>query len=334
MRLNKEGFGWVRSGIAIHLALLLVITGCRAAAQAQVSTDVPPPRVDHHQHLLSPALAKVWKQEPVLVERLIAQLDEAGIQRALVLSLAYNWGRPGRPGDEYANVRAENDWTAQQAARYPKRLVAACSINPLREYALMEIERCAADPGLRNALKLHLANSRVNLRVAEHVEQLRHVFVAANRARMPLVVHVWTGDDQVANPFDARDARTFVEQVLPAAPDVVVQLAHLGGSGPRLDPGTRAAMIVLAEAVAKSHPAMTNVYFDITTNVVEGSPAENVEFMTARIRQIGVGRILYGSDMSIGNHEPAKSWREIRDESGLTQHELETISRNVVPFLK
>lgn len=48
--------------------------------------------------------------EPVTADRLIARLDEAGIQRALVLSLAYALGSPDiRGADEYAQVRGEND---------------------------------------------------------------------------------------------------------------------------------------------------------------------------------------------------------------------------------
>jgi predicted TIM-barrel fold metal-dependent hydrolase len=200
---------------------------------------------------------------------------------------------------------------------------------------LREIERCAADPRLRNGLKMQFANSRVNLRDAGHVAQLRRVFAAANSFRMPLIVHVWTGDDQVANPYDARDARTFIEEVLPAAPDVVVQIAHLGGSGPRLDPGTEAAMIALAEASANCHPAMRNVYFDMTTNVVPRSPDTCAEFMTARIRQIGADRVVYGSDLAIGDNAPAaESWRTNLDKLGLTRREFETISNNVVPFLR
>jgi hypothetical protein len=67
---------------------------------------------------------------------------------------------------------------------------------------------------------------------------------------MAIVVHVWTGDDKVGNPYDGRDARTFLNDVLPAAPDTPVQIAHLGGSGPRLDAGTKEGISVLAEAAA------------------------------------------------------------------------------------
>jgi hypothetical protein len=93
--------------------------------------------------------------------------------------------------------------------------------------------------------------------------------------------------------------------------------------------------IVFAEAAASSHPATKNVYFDMTTNIVPRSPDAWAEFMTARIRQIGADRILYGSDMAIGGNLPAaESWRTQRERLGVTRRELETISGNVAPFLK
>ena len=297
------------------------------------------PLVDHHQHLHSPAAAKLLGEaEPLGAELLIERLDEAGIQSAVVLSIGYMWGSPAvspRPADEYAAVRAENDWTAAQVAMYPDRLTAFCSVNPLRDYALTEIERCAADPRLRNGLKMQFANSRVNLRIAEHVAQLRRVFAGANQRKMPIVAHVWTGDARVANPFDGRDARTFMNEVLPMAPDVTVQIAHLGGSGPMLDPGTKEAMLVLAEAASRGDAAMKNVYFDVTTNIHPKSPTADVEFMTARMRQIGMSRLLYGSDAATGNNASAKEyWRALRKKSGLSSSELETIANNVAPYLQ
>ena len=71
-------------------------------------------------------------------------LDAAGIRKALVLSLAYQYGNPNRPAveNEYQKVKAENDWTSEQVAQYPDRLVGFCSINPLKDYALEEIARC------------------------------------------------------------------------------------------------------------------------------------------------------------------------------------------------
>ena len=316
------------------IVALLLTAGC-AMAQSGDGGAAPTPLVDYHQHLISPSIARLWSQPgPVTSDRLVAQLDAAGIRRAIVLSVAYAFGSAWieRPADEYAAVRAENDWTAEQAARYPDRLIAVCSVNPLRDYALGEIDRCAGDPRLRTGLKLHFANSGVNLRDAGHVAQLRRVFAAANRHQMAIIAHVWTGDDRVANPYDARDARTFLSDILPMAPDVVVQIAHLGGSGPRLDPGTSAAMTLLAEAVAHGEPATKNVYFDIATNVMERSSEADAAFMASRMRQIGMKRLLYGSD-GPPNPPAAEAWRVQCRKLGLTPAELQAIADNVAPYV-
>src|SRR5262245_12718703 len=214
------------------------------------------PLVDHHQHLLSPMLAgrvfdSAQGQEPVTADRLIAQLDAAGIQRAAVLSLGYMHASPKiRRDNEYAQVRGENDWTSQQVARYPNRLRALCSFNPLREYALTELDRCANDLSLRHGLKLHFANSQVDLQNAQHVEQVRQVFRAANTRRLPIVVHVWTGDQRVGKPYGRAEAQVFLKDVLPAAPDIPIQIAHLAGAGPGLDRGSKEALAVFADAIS------------------------------------------------------------------------------------
>ena len=128
---------------------------------------------------------------------------------------------------------------------------------------------------------------------------------------------------------------TFLNEILPEAPDVPIQIAHLGGSGPRLDPGTMEAMVVLAEAAAKGDSRTRNVYFDIPTNVTARSSTDDAAFMTARIRQIGLRRILYGSDMAIRGNAPARdSWQAHRDRLGLSDDELRAIASNAAPYMQ
>lgn len=52
--------------------------------------------------------------QPFEAKDLVHLMDQAGIQRAIVLSAAYAFSDKDLPPspDEYANVRAENDWTA------------------------------------------------------------------------------------------------------------------------------------------------------------------------------------------------------------------------------
>jgi predicted TIM-barrel fold metal-dependent hydrolase len=130
------------------------------------------PAIDYHQHLLSPSAAKLGSlPKPLTARDLISLLDAAGVRRALVLSLAYQYGNPNkRPvPDEYAQVRRENDWTADQASEYPDRLRAFCGVDPLKSYAVSEIERCAKNPYLQHGLKLHFGNSDVDMDNPSHV---------------------------------------------------------------------------------------------------------------------------------------------------------------------
>src|SRR4029079_2457120 len=122
---------------------LISLPAARLSAQAPV--------VDYHQHLFSPAAVALVtgnaNARGLAASNLIALLDSAGIQRALVLSVAYTWGKASRVAiaDEYEHVKAENDWTAQQVAQYPTRLRAFCSVNPLKLYALEALVRSGGD---------------------------------------------------------------------------------------------------------------------------------------------------------------------------------------------
>jgi hypothetical protein len=149
--------------ITVRSLAVAIMAYSMTASAGQTPAIPKTPVADHHQHLMSPALATAWKlPAAVTSDDVIAQLDSAGIRRAAVLSMAYAWGSDSlqRGGaEEYAQVRVENDWTAAQAGRYLDRLIAFCSVNPLKEYAIAEIDRCAATPALRAGLKLHFANS-------------------------------------------------------------------------------------------------------------------------------------------------------------------------------
>src|SRR4051794_16327458 len=132
------------------------------------------PAVDHHQHLYNPALGPLTLGEPVTAGDLIKLLDDAGIRRAVLFSIAYQFGNPNRPPitNEYEQVQAENDRVSHEVARYPDRLRGFCSVNPLKDYALAEIARCAKDPQMRFGLKLHFGNSDVQLEDPRHVVRL------------------------------------------------------------------------------------------------------------------------------------------------------------------
>src|SRR5688572_10120656 len=201
---------------------LTLTTNAFSQAQPKPRSINVPPAADHHQHLFSPNIAVVQKIKPITAGDLIKLLDEAGIKRGVILSYAYSYSRPGRePQNEYEKVREENDWNGAQAALFPKRLIAFCGINPLKDYALAEIERCSKNPNLKGGIKMHFGNSDVQLENPEHVEKLKAVFKALNDRRMAIVVHMRASISK-ERPYGPAQARSFIDNVLPLAKDVTV----------------------------------------------------------------------------------------------------------------
>ncbi len=313
-------------------SLLLVLA---APALAQLA-----PAVDHHQHIFSPALAQLLNPDKASspgfgARDLVPLLDSGGIQRAVLLSAAYMFGSPSRAvDDEHAKGKAENDWNADQAALFPGRLAAFCSFNPLKPYALDELDRCSRDPRLRVGLKLHFGNSDVQLDDSAHVARLQQVFRSANAHHMAIVVHLRASISR-KRPYGAAQAKAFLEKVLPSAPDIPIQIAHMAGTGPGYDdPPSDSAMAFLAEAVATGQPNTRNLWFDVTTVADTGISTANAALLVQRIRRVGVNRILYGSDAAVGgNLAPRESWAAFR-KLPLTEEEFTTIAGNVAPWLK
>ncbi len=295
-----------------------------------------PPLVDYHQHLFSPTVAKLSPGlELLTASDLIVLLDAAGIQRSLVLSIAYQFGNPNKPKveNEYAQVKAENDWTSQEVARFPERLRAFCAVNPLKDYALDELARCAKDPQLHFGLKLHFGNSDVDLDNPANVKQLRRVFRAANQHRMAIVVHMRSSVTR-KRPYGAAQARVFLHEILPAAPDVPIQIAHLAGAGGYDDPTVDQALAVFVDAIAKRDKRMKRVYFDVSGVVGYGQWAEKASLIATRIRQLGVGRVLFGSDGARGgNLSPHDAWAAFR-QLPLSDEEFRTVENNIVPYMR
>ena len=322
-----------------HRILLLASLALAACTHAP-TTSLPParagvPLVDHHKHAPSAAAAAIVNPpagEPgtrfveITGRDLVAQLDSGGIQRAVILSVAYWYGAPRfNFPDEYDRVRAENDWTARQVAQAPDRLVGFCSISPLRDYAVREIERCTRELHL-TGLKMHFGSSRVDVTNPEHLAKVRRVFETANRLKLPIVVHARTGGGR---PYTDVHARIIKDSLIAAAPDVPITIAHLWGGANY----SASALGVWADAVTSGDPRMKNVWWDVTDimSAIVDSPSDVAE-VVARMRQIGIGRLLWGSDTSPPGPMSHEAWAEFR-KLPLTEGEFAQIARNVAPYM-
>ena len=315
------------------LSVLCCIAILAVAVSPGEAQDAPV--VDYHQHLFSPYLASLVTNgqaaPQVDAANLIRLLDAAGIERAVVLSTAYIWTQPSRHvADAAQRLRAENDWTSRQVAQFPDRLIGFCSLNPLSDDALAELAHCVADPNLRRGLKIHMGNSVVDYQRGDHIERLRRVFRAANDAGMAIVVHMRASVTEKL-PYGRDEAAIFLAEVLPAAPDVPVQIAHLAGAGGYDDPGLDAALSVFVDAVRNADPRARNLWFDVTAVVAPTQSPAVREQIARRVRELGLRRILYGTDAPVGGVTPETGWATFRT-LPLTADEFRTIATNVAPY--
>lgn len=266
---------------------------------------------------------------------LIKHLDEAGIEKAVILSLAgmHAGNVTYEDGGGIEKLREENDWIAAEVAKYPKRLVGFCSFNPLQDHAFGEIARCKAK-GFRG-VKFHFPEQEVDFLNPAHVKRIREVFAEINRQRLAIVVHA-------GNNTDNGRARTKVlfDEILTATPDIPVQLAHLWGGSDWTDAANE-TLAAYADMMSSKHPASKNVWFDMAESAMIAAlqgerTGEVLRILAMRIRQIGPERILYGTDGPglLGHMKPKDAWKQFRETVPLTAEEFAIIENNAAPYMK
>jgi predicted TIM-barrel fold metal-dependent hydrolase len=307
--------------------------GAIALAGCATFEGVPnAPLVDYHQHLVSPAFAPIVNFPVVDGAAAIARLDAAGIDRAVILSMGYSFADERKGLDDPDRLtREENDWTSQQVSASGGRLIGFCGVNPQREEALAEIERCLSLSGMVG-LKLHLGNSGVSLRNPAHAARIGEVFALLERLEAPALLHMRARGG--AN-FGAEDAQIFLDRVVPQAPSIEIIVAHFGASSPGYPDQNDEVMAVFGEAAERGDARMRNLYFDLTANVTPETTPADAALIVRRIRQVGPRRVLFGSDMiSPSSRSLAEEWALYRTKLPLTEAELRTIATNRTGFVR
>ncbi|OOQ62237.1 amidohydrolase family protein [Mucilaginibacter pedocola] len=288
---------------------------------------------DHHIHLqdsetvqLGFRMLKAFKETPKHIDSLvlnadtvIKRLDGAKFQSAWILSNAYWFGSPMTPvEDEYTVVKRQNDWIAAEAKRYPTRLKAFMSINPLKPYALEEIKRCGESKRFAG-LKMHFANSKVNLQNKADVAKLKQVFAAASQYHLMLLVHFrsakkWSG---------TTNTTVLLNDLMPYAKNTKVIIAHMAGWG-GYDRPTNAALKLIAQWLKQSPTHRKNLYLELSA-VLEAKASKDdlpIAVLKKRISEIGTGNILFGTDYPLIDIKPYVSLLEQKLGKPLVQQVL------------
>jgi len=134
------------------------------------------------------------------VDRLLGRMDAAGVDMAMVCSLAQ---------------RIENDYIAGLAAQYPERIYGFGQVMPQADDAVEQIAELATRPGIKG-LKLH--PSLHGYHFADH-GLLDPIFEVCREERLIVLVNAL--DDPFCSPFA-------IEEIARNFPTVPVLIAHMG----------------------------------------------------------------------------------------------------------
>jgi predicted TIM-barrel fold metal-dependent hydrolase len=256
---------------------ILTTTSCFLA---MLSLNVPGPgsgqvseasarvwRADHHMHLASAQLCRLVGEclpsnDPpaVFANDAVHALDQTHVAKGVILSCAYLYGLPSlhlSPQAVATMTRRENEFTAEQVAQYPARLVGFLSVSPLKDSAIEEIQHWQGRRQLIG-LKLHFTASAVHMRNAAERRKVARVIGAAAAEHLPIVIHIGGGK------FNAADAELFIRDLLPRAGDSLVQIGHAGGGLPRGDGNNLAVLRAFGDHIVRDDLATRRVLFDIS----------------------------------------------------------------------
>ena len=207
------------------------------------------------------------KAKLATAEEIISNMDECGIDKSVILNLGWQ---------SHEMCVETNDYILESLAKYPKRLIGFCAIQPLAgDKAIREIERCAQN-GAKGIGEIRpdvqgfdLNNSSVMKPLIDAVVRTNLIFLI--HASEP-VGHQYSGKGKVTPDVIYPFILNF--------PELKLVCAHWGGGLP---------FYALMPEVEK---AFTNVFFDTAATTFLYKP----QIFCQMTEILGSDKILFGSD--------------------------------------
>ena len=215
--------------------ILLFFFSCTTPPQPKESTPTKIIINDTHAHIMSPALIAHWKnmgipfsKSEALYSDLDTILNNNPADHVDLIGMGYVYGSEEyyQEDDRYERMKADNDQLFQEAKKYPNRVTPFFTVDPLKDYALTELERCyQIHP--KSGLKLHFNVSQVYLTEPEHVKKVKPIFQKAAEYGLPVLLHF----DNWHPKFGKPDLEIFTDSILQKIPSIELRIAHFGTSG-------------------------------------------------------------------------------------------------------
>ncbi len=262
--------------------------------------------IDFHTHVFSPRIkanrsqyadsdpsfALIYADKKARIataDELIESMDRDGVDISVIVN--YGW-------TTHELCVETNDYILESIARYPRRLIGFCAVQPLSyEASIAEIERCAKG-GIKGVGELR---PDIQLLDLGHKEVMQPFVEVLEKHNLILLTHT---SEPVGHIYPGKGAVTpdMIYPFITNFPDLTIVCAHWGGGLPfyGLMPGVK--------------KAMGNVYFDNAASPFLYNP----QIYSEVSRLIGADRILFGSDYPLLT--PGRLLQEI-DSAALTEEE-------------
>jgi len=263
-------------------------------------THVFPPRVKQKRSQYidrDPCFALLYAKKEAKIattEELIESMDRAGIDISVIVNLGWI---------THELCVETNDYILESIARYPKRLIGFCTVQPQSlNAAIAEIERCAQG-GARG-----IGEMRPDMQLLDLGDDpiITPFMTAIKQHRLIFLTHA---SEPVGHDYPGKGIITpdILYPFITTHPDVTIVCAHWGGGLP---------FYALMPEVQK---ALQNVYFDTAASPFLYQP----QIYTLVSQLVGADKILFGSDYPLLSQ--TRLLREINS-AALTEEEKRLIT--------
>ncbi len=255
--------------------------------------------IDFHTHVFPPQIkknrSKYIDSDPCFAilyskkdarlataEELIASMDKDGVDISVLVNIGWT---------THELCVETNDYILESVARYPKRLVGFCAVQPNScEAAIAEIERCAQAGGIRGVGEMRPDIQLFDLDDEAVMTPLVEVMTKYNLA---LLTHA---SEPVGHTYPGKGAVTpeMLYPFITSFPNLTVVCAHWGGGLP------------FYALMPEVRQAMGNVFFDTAASPFLYRP----QVYNQVIQLVGGDKVLFGSDYPL--LAPSRLLDEIR----------------------
>ncbi len=257
---------------------LIIDAHCHIWEEKYISTEMKELVVNSLKEGFYDQHAKHFKFDPALItnvspEGLVQEMDEAGLDKTILLALDYELAFKGK-----LSYKEYNDYVAEILKKFPDRFIGFAGIDPRRGLeAISELERCL-DQGMTGVKLWPLTGFYPD------DPQFYPFYERVEELNVPILCHTGSCPPTTYMKYNRP---VYVDKVAVDFPNIKIIMAHIG------QPWTNEAISVAAKN--------KNVFFDISSWQVSYKIAPLALFQVLLTAKTicGVKKILFGSDWPI-----------------------------------